>query len=236
MTKYTQWTWRAARALVLGALLIGVNAVLIWTLEHTDIVAFAIVLLFSSLSVFALCRLLWPTLRSTHHIDDQDAPTGRSEAEQPQDQTGRLTRRRQLPDRFSSGRRLGTAVGVSLLEFQQLRHARLKFTNRRLAVVTADDRSRFEPMPDHARSPRLQGNGAAVAGSRGSCRQQGDNEKNGPTKACFERGNHFSTFKGQAAGRSANAVPAGQHSAFSRTRKLDHALIGFIPCRPINHR
>jgi len=46
-----------------------------------------LVLLFSSLSVFALCRLLWPTLRSTHHIDDQDAPTDRSEAEQPQDQT-----------------------------------------------------------------------------------------------------------------------------------------------------
>jgi membrane protein implicated in regulation of membrane protease activity len=89
MAKHTQWTWRAARALVLGALLIGVNAVLIWTLEHTDIVAFAIVLLFSSLSVFALYRLLWPTLRSTHHIDDQGAPTGRSEAGQPQDQIGR---------------------------------------------------------------------------------------------------------------------------------------------------
>ena len=86
MTKHTQWTWRAARALVLGALLIGVNAVLIWTLENTDIVAFAIVLLFSSLSVFALYRLLWPTLRSTRHIADQDAPTGRSEAGQPQDQ------------------------------------------------------------------------------------------------------------------------------------------------------
>jgi hypothetical protein len=86
MTKHTQWTWRAARALVLGVLLIGVNAVLIWTLEHTDIVAFAIVLLFSSLSVFALYRLLWLTLRSTRHIADQDAPTGRSEAGQPQDQ------------------------------------------------------------------------------------------------------------------------------------------------------
>jgi hypothetical protein len=86
MTKHTQWTRRAARALVLGALLIGVNAVLIWTLENTDIVAFAIVLLFSSLSVSALYRLLWPTLRSTRHIADQDAPTGRSEAGQPQDQ------------------------------------------------------------------------------------------------------------------------------------------------------
>ena len=86
MAKHTQRTWRAARALVLGALLIGVNAVLIWTLEHTDIVAFAIVLLFSSLSVFALYRLLWPTLRSTRHIADQDAPTGCSEVEQPQDQ------------------------------------------------------------------------------------------------------------------------------------------------------
>jgi hypothetical protein len=42
MAKHTQWTWRAARAVALGALLIGVNAVLIWTLEHTDIVAFAI--------------------------------------------------------------------------------------------------------------------------------------------------------------------------------------------------
>jgi hypothetical protein len=31
--------------------------------------------------------LLWPTLRSTRHIADQDAPTGRSEAgQQPQDQ------------------------------------------------------------------------------------------------------------------------------------------------------
>ena len=86
MAKHTQWTWRAARALALGALLIGVNAVLIWTLEHTDIVAFAIVLFFSSLGVFALNRFLWPTLRSTHHIDDQDARTGRSEAGQPQDQ------------------------------------------------------------------------------------------------------------------------------------------------------
>src|ERR1700751_766762 len=69
--------------------------------------------------------------------------------------TGRLTRRRRLPDRLGAGRRPRTAVGVSLLEFQQLRHARLKFTNRRLAVVTADDRSWFEPMPDHTRSPRL---------------------------------------------------------------------------------
>jgi hypothetical protein len=86
MAKHTQWTWRAARALVLGALLIGVNAVLIWTLEHTDIVASAIVLLFSSLSVFALYRLLWPTLSSTYHIDHQDGPTDRGEVEQPQDQ------------------------------------------------------------------------------------------------------------------------------------------------------
>jgi hypothetical protein len=84
--KYNRWNWRAAQALVLGALLIGVNAVLIWTLEHTDIVAFAVVLLFSSLSIFALFRLLWPTLRSTHLIDDRDAPTGRSKAKQPQDQ------------------------------------------------------------------------------------------------------------------------------------------------------
>jgi len=128
--------------------------------------------------------------------------------------TGRLTRRRRLPDRLGAGRRPRTAVGVSLLEFQQLRHARLKFTNRRLAVVTADDRPRFEQVPDHARNPRLQRDGAAVVSgrrTRPSCRQQGDNEKNGPTKAWFERGNHFSTFKGQAAGRSANAVPAGQH-------------------------
>jgi hypothetical protein len=85
MAKHNQSTWRATRALVLGALLIGVNAALIWTLEHTDIVAFSVVLLFSSLSVFALSRLLWPTLSSTHHIDGQDSPTGRGEAEQPQD-------------------------------------------------------------------------------------------------------------------------------------------------------
>jgi hypothetical protein len=43
MAKHTKWTWRAARALVLGAFLIGFNAVLIWTLEHTDILAFVIV-------------------------------------------------------------------------------------------------------------------------------------------------------------------------------------------------
>jgi hypothetical protein len=41
-----------------------------------------------------------------------------------------------------------------LLEFEQLRHARLKFTNRRLAVVTAaDDRPRLELVPGHARRP-----------------------------------------------------------------------------------
>jgi hypothetical protein len=127
--------------------------------------------------------------------------------------TGRLTRRRRLPDRLGAGRRPRTAVGV-LLEFKQLRHARLKFTNRRLAVVTADDRPRFEPVPGHARNPRLQRDGAAVVSSRRtrrSCRQQGDNEKNGPTKVWFEQGNHFITFKGQAAGRSVNGVPAGQH-------------------------
>jgi hypothetical protein len=92
-----------------------------------------------------------------------------------------------------------------LLEFQELRHPHLKFTNRRLAVVTADDRSWFEPMPDHARSPRLQRNGAAVVSSRRirpSCRQEGDNDKNEPTKAWSERGNHFNTLKAQAAGRS----------------------------------
>jgi hypothetical protein len=84
MAKHTQETWRAARALVLGAFLIGFNAVLIWTLEHTDILAFVIVLLFSSLGVFVLYRFRWPTLSSTLYIDDQDAPTGRSEAGQPQ--------------------------------------------------------------------------------------------------------------------------------------------------------
>jgi hypothetical protein len=54
------------RALVLGPLIIGVNAVVIWTLEHTDIVAFAIVFVFSNLIVFAVSRLLWRTLSSTH--------------------------------------------------------------------------------------------------------------------------------------------------------------------------
>jgi hypothetical protein len=68
------------RALVLGPLIIGVNAVVIWTLEHTDIVAFAIVFVFSSLIVFAASRLLWRTLSSTHRIDGQDSPGGRSEA------------------------------------------------------------------------------------------------------------------------------------------------------------
>jgi hypothetical protein len=52
--------------------------------EHTDILAFVIVLLVSSLGVFVLYRFRWPTLSSTLYIDDQDAPTGRSEAGQPQ--------------------------------------------------------------------------------------------------------------------------------------------------------
>ena len=56
------------RVMVLGPLLIGVNALLIWTLEHTDIIAFTIMLVLSSLIVFALSRLLWPTLNSAHHI------------------------------------------------------------------------------------------------------------------------------------------------------------------------
>jgi hypothetical protein len=60
------------RLMVLGPLLIGVNVLLIWTLEHTDIVAFAIVLVFTSLIVFALSQLLWLTLNSAHHIDGQD--------------------------------------------------------------------------------------------------------------------------------------------------------------------
>jgi predicted membrane-bound mannosyltransferase len=46
------------RAMMLGPLLIGVNALLIWTLEHTDIVAFAVVLVFGSLIVLAFSRLL----------------------------------------------------------------------------------------------------------------------------------------------------------------------------------
>jgi hypothetical protein len=46
------------RVMVLGPLLIGVNALLIWTLEHTDIIAFTIMLVLSSLIVFALSRLL----------------------------------------------------------------------------------------------------------------------------------------------------------------------------------
>jgi hypothetical protein len=173
-----------------------------------------------------------PELNLTAHLDGGDRT-------RLGNLTGRLTRRRRLPDRLSAGRRPGAAVGVSLLEFQQLRHARLKFTNCRLTVVSANDRPRFEPMPDHARSPRLQRNGAAVVSSRRirpSCRQEGDNDKNEHTKACSERGNHFSTFKRQAACRSANAVRAGQHFVFGCTRKPDHALIGFIPCRLINHR
>jgi hypothetical protein len=60
------------RLMVLGPLLIGVNVLLIWTLEHTDIVAFAIVLVFTSLIVFALSQLLWLTLNSAQHIDGQD--------------------------------------------------------------------------------------------------------------------------------------------------------------------
>jgi hypothetical protein len=69
------------RALLLGPLIIGVNAVVIWTLEHTDIVAFAIVFVFSSLIVFAVSRLLRRTLSSTHRIGGQDSPRGRSEAQ-----------------------------------------------------------------------------------------------------------------------------------------------------------
>jgi len=34
MAKNNPWTWRATQILVLGALLIGGSAVLIWTLEH----------------------------------------------------------------------------------------------------------------------------------------------------------------------------------------------------------
>ena len=60
------------RLMVLGPLLIGVNALLIWTLGHADIVAFAIMLVFSGLIVFALSRLLWPILNSAHHIGGQD--------------------------------------------------------------------------------------------------------------------------------------------------------------------
>jgi hypothetical protein len=95
-----------------------------------------------------------------------------------------------LPDLLRSGRRFGAAVGVSLLEFPQLRHTRLKFTNGRLAVVTADDRTRFEPMPDHALGPRPIGDGAAVFGKRRICpssRQQSDKGKDGSTEACSER-------------------------------------------------
>jgi predicted MFS family arabinose efflux permease len=72
------------RALVLGPLLVSVNALLIWTLGHTDIVAFVIVLFFSSLIVFAIYQLLSRALSSTHRIDGQDSPTGRSEEDAPQ--------------------------------------------------------------------------------------------------------------------------------------------------------
>jgi hypothetical protein len=77
-----------------------------------------------------------------------------------------------------------------LLEFSQLRHTRLKFTNGRLAVVTADDRTRFEGMPDHALGPRPIGDGAAVFGKRRiwpSCRQQSDKGKDQRTEAWSER-------------------------------------------------
>jgi hypothetical protein len=74
------------RALVLGSLLIGVNALLIWTLEHTDIVAFTTVLIFSSVIVFAVSRPLRRTQNSVHRIDSRLSPTGLSEARQPQDQ------------------------------------------------------------------------------------------------------------------------------------------------------
>jgi hypothetical protein len=77
-----------------------------------------------------------------------------------------------------------------LLEFSQLRHTRLKFTNGRLAVVTADDRTRFEPMPDHAPGPRPIGDGAALFSSRRvrpSRRQQGDKGKDESTETWFER-------------------------------------------------
>jgi len=58
---------------------------------------------------------------------------------------------------------ISAKVGISLLEFPQLRHPRLKFTNSRLAVATADDRARFEPMPDHTRGLRLDLNDCAAA-------------------------------------------------------------------------
>jgi hypothetical protein len=85
---------------------------------------------------------------------------------------------------------IGAKVGLSLLEFPQLRHPRLKFTNRRLAVATADDRTWFEPMPDHTRGPRLDGNGAAPFSSRRvrpSRRQQGDKGKDESTEEIFVR-------------------------------------------------
>jgi hypothetical protein len=46
------------RLIVLGPLVIGLNAVLMWTLEHTDIVAFLTVLLASALLIFAIYRLI----------------------------------------------------------------------------------------------------------------------------------------------------------------------------------
>jgi hypothetical protein len=52
-----------------------------WTYR---IIAFTIMLVLSSLIVFALSRLLWPTLNSAHHIWRPRSPTSRSEAEQPQ--------------------------------------------------------------------------------------------------------------------------------------------------------
>jgi predicted MFS family arabinose efflux permease len=72
------------RALVLGPLLVSVNALLIWTLGHTDIVAFVIVFVFSSLIVFAIYQLLSRALSSTYRIDGQESPTDRSEEDAPQ--------------------------------------------------------------------------------------------------------------------------------------------------------
>jgi hypothetical protein len=73
-------------ALILGSLLIGVNALLIWTLEHTDIVAFATVLIFSSVIIFCGFATAARTQNFDHRIDSRLSQTSLSEAQQPQDQ------------------------------------------------------------------------------------------------------------------------------------------------------
>jgi hypothetical protein len=59
------------RLIVLGPLVIGLNAVLVWTLEHTDIVAFITVLLVSAFLVFAVHRLIVYVLNPASSVDSK---------------------------------------------------------------------------------------------------------------------------------------------------------------------